>query len=217
MHTLIASLAVLSLGAVALAQPALPPPFPRPGIEKAFENDDLVVWKGVLGVKGVPTAMHRHELDLVGVFLDAGQVRNQQPDGTLVVGNPFPRGTTVFQARGVTHREEVLVDGTRAVGIEAKRPAKPSAHPAITPDDGRTLVDNDVVLIREYTWSPGVTVRQTALGANSVIVWLESGEIADARDGRPEVAGQHDAVVFGGVAIGSGWAARQTIATCGTP
>ena len=49
MKTVFVAAAVLGL--VQSSQPQLPPPFPRFGIEKVLENEHLVVWKGVLGVR----------------------------------------------------------------------------------------------------------------------------------------------------------------------
>jgi hypothetical protein len=76
------------------------------------------------------------------------------------------------------------------------------------------LVDNEQVLVREYVWSPGMPVRQASQGVSTVMIALESGEIADSRQGgnpRPE------AVVFGDVALASGNLSRVTVATRGTP
>lgn len=210
---------VLAASVLALAfltQPQLPPPFPRPGIEKLFENEHLIVWKGVLGVKGVPTAMHHHERDLVGIFLDAGQVRNTLQDGTVREGSPFIRGAVAFQPRGVTHIEEVLVDGTRAIGVEPKLRDRPPSAPsmATTSDDGRVVVDNEFVLVREYAWLPGVPVRQVFQGAKTVLVGLESGAIAETSPGG---TGKPEQVVFGEAALAPGERARVTVAARGTP
>ena len=87
-------------------------------------------------------------------------------------------------------------------------------YASTTPDYGRVLVDNEQVLVREYVWSPGVPVRQASQGVSSVLIALESGEIAETRQGgnaRPE------AVVFGEVALTPGDLSRVTVATRGTP
>jgi hypothetical protein len=102
------------------------------------------------------------------------------------------------------------------VGIEPKLSNRPRPAPnvATAPDDGRVLVDNEQVLVREYVWSPGMPVRQASQGVSTVMIALESGEIADSRQGgnpRPE------AVVFGDVALASGNLSRVTVATRGTP
>ena len=208
--------AIAVLGLLPLAQPSLPPPFPRPGIEKAFENDYLIVWKGLLGLKGMPTAMHHHERDLVGVFLDPGQVRTMLQDGTAREGSPFVRGAAVFQPRGVTHIEEVLVDGTRAVGVEPKPggPARPGASTTVPPDDGRVVIDNEYVVVREYVWAAGTPVRQVLRGARTVLVALESGEILESSPGGTPAPVR---LVFGDVSLATAERTRVTVAARGTP
>lgn len=203
-------------GLLSLAQPSLPPPFPRPGIEKAFENDYMVVWKGLLGLKGMPTVMHHHERDLVGVFLDPGQVRTMLQDGTMREGSPFVRGAVAFQARGVTHVEEVLVDGTRAVGVEPKpgSPPRRGGATAIPPDDGRVVVDNEYVTVREYVWTAGTSVRQALQGPRTVLVGLESGEISESSQGGSAAPVR---VVFGEVSLAPAERMRVTTASRGTP
>ena len=153
-----------------------PRPFPRPGITKVLETDKVVVWQGLLGAVGRPTAMHRHDMDLVGVFLDPGQVRTTQVDGAVRDGQPFQKGAAVFQPRGVIHVEEVLVDGTRAVGIELKnRASGPSAERSPL-DGGRAILENDRVAIREYTWESAPLTRDAG-GRDVVLVVLQSGVV----------------------------------------
>ena len=204
----------VALGLVYQAQAPLPPAFPRPGFEQLADNEFLVAWKGILGVKGIPTVLHQHNQDLVGVFLDPGQVQNTALDGTVRVGAAFVRGAVAFQPRGVSHTEEVLVDGTRAVGIEPKVRPRPAAPGENLADDGRVILDNDSVLIREYAFSPGTPVRQVYPAARSVVVSLESGEIAEAQGER---TGGKEAVVFGEVSLAAANVARQVVATRGTP
>lgn len=214
MKTAFLTLAVLGLVASSHAQ--LPPPFPRPGIEKVLENEHLIVWTGVLGVKGVPTALHHHERDLVGIFLDPGHVRTRLQDGTVREGGPFARGAVAFQPRGVTHVEEVLIDGTRAVGVELKLSTRAPVSPPVPmpEDDGRTLVDNEHVIVREYAWTPGVPVRQATHGVSAVVVGLESGEIAETR---PDGTRLLETVRFGEARLAPGTLTRTTTAVQSTP
>src|SRR4051794_22831567 len=107
------------VGMALLAAQNYPPPFPREGVTKLFENDRVVVWAGTF-VKNRPTPMHEHTMDLVGVFLSDGKVNTTLLDGTTREGKPFGNGSVVFGPKGVIHVEESLVDGTRARGIELK-------------------------------------------------------------------------------------------------
>ena len=198
--------------------PSYPPPFPREGISKVFENERMVVWQGVLGIRGEPTKMHRHEFDLVGVFLDDGQVRTQTVDGAVRDGSPFGRGAAVFQPRGVIHTEEVLVDGTRAVGIELKSAAPSSTGETIgasaTNSEARVIVDNARVLIREFAWSPTRPLSRDSLGRDVVLIPLESGHI---RQTDPRGVSRVERLVFGHVIAKPSEGAVVETAQAGTP
>ena len=63
-----------------------PPPFPREGATKVFENESVTVWD-VTWKAGVPTPMHQHRLELVGVTLVPGTVRVTLPDGATRVSD----------------------------------------------------------------------------------------------------------------------------------
>ena len=146
----------------ALALQAYPPPFPREGVTKLFENEWVVVWHGVFP-KNRPTAMHEHKLDLVGVFLSHGQVKNTTLDGSVRLGKPFGPNHVVFQPSGVIHSEESFIEGTKAVGIELKGPPKPSVLDSsmdavkLAPSIYRTLLDNERVRVIELIARPGET------------------------------------------------------------
>ena len=43
-----------------VAQSKYPPPYPREGVTMAFQNERVIVWTGVAGVKSRPTSMHQH-------------------------------------------------------------------------------------------------------------------------------------------------------------
>ncbi|MEX2512932.1 MAG: hypothetical protein WD398_08505 [Cyclobacteriaceae bacterium] len=196
-----------------------PPPFPRNGISKVYENDRIVVWQGILGVKGEPTPMHHHQRDLVGVFLDDGQVRNKLPDGTMRVGNLFSRGSVVFQPKGVVHTEEVLMDGTRAVGIEPKSINAGDSQNLMQEtssceSDGRVIIDNNRVVIREYVWPAGREIVRHTGGRDVVIVPLESGRVCQSHhDGSSSI----ERLVFGQVIVKVGDQTYQEEVASGSP
>jgi hypothetical protein len=62
---------------------------------KLFENERVVVWTGTFP-KNRPTATHEHTMDLVGVFLTEGQVKNTGLDGSVREGKPFGNGQSCF-------------------------------------------------------------------------------------------------------------------------
>lgn len=97
----------------------LPPPYPRPGVTRMFENADLVVWNISWLKQAYP--VHRHRWDLVGVYYTDG-------DRIIVSteGERRPVHTdawnTAFQLSGVTHAEEGASDQPlRAVFVEIKK------------------------------------------------------------------------------------------------
>jgi hypothetical protein len=97
---------------------ALPPPYPRPGTTKLFENARVVVWNISWLQQQYP--LHRHLHDLVGVYYTPGDRMIVSTDG-----NRRPVSTkawdTAFQLRGVTHVEEGTSDvPLQAVFIEMK-------------------------------------------------------------------------------------------------
>lgn len=133
------------------ADDALPPPFPRPGATKLFENQRVLVWDIAWLMRQYP--LHRHIYDLVGVFYTPGDRLIIERDGTR------RRVSTKawdmpFQRAGLVHKEEgTSVEPLRAVFIELKEPAaagqlnggtSPASIPAFINDVlGPARVDND--------------------------------------------------------------------------
>jgi hypothetical protein len=130
-----------------------PPPFPREGVTKLFENERVVVWTAAF-LKNRPTPLHEHTMDGIGVFLSEGQLRNRMLDGTVREGKPFGNGHVVLAQRGVIHIEESLVEGTKAILIELKEAGPQTAnlvatgsHATQLPSDQRLLLENARVRI----------------------------------------------------------------------
>jgi hypothetical protein len=95
-----------------------PNAFERPGIQKAFENDRVVVWDYTWTL-GQPTPMHFHDTDVVVVFLKAGSLQSTTPDGRSVV-NKVTTGTTRFNLRDRVHTELLVEGESRAIITELK-------------------------------------------------------------------------------------------------
>lgn len=85
----------------------LVPALPRPGATKIFENDRGTVWD-VIYPPGMPTGMHRHATDFVGVELVDTLLKVTTPDGAEHV-NPVRRGQIYMLPKGLTHIEENVV------------------------------------------------------------------------------------------------------------
>lgn len=142
------------VAAIALLQGTLPPAYPRPGTNKLFENDRVIVWDIAWLKTQYP--LHRHPYDLIGVYYTDG-------DRTIVAqdGSRRPVSTkaweTAFQRSGVTHIEEGASDAPlKAVFVEMKQPAPsgvvdststPVAFPA---GAGKQLRDEDRAIAWEF-------------------------------------------------------------------
>jgi hypothetical protein len=92
--------------------------FDRPGIEKAFENDEVTAWR-YTWARGKQTPLHFHARDVVVVFLADGVLKSITPDGKSVL-NPHSFGFTKFSPRGRVHYEELVEGDARAVMVELK-------------------------------------------------------------------------------------------------
>jgi hypothetical protein len=201
---------LIAAGVLFLAQSTLPPAFPREGMEISFQNERVVIWKGLAGIKGRPTARHEHKHDLAAVFLDPGGMSKAIfPDGTSDTRQtPTVRGDLTYSRKGVVHIEEWLTDGIRAVVVEllADTPASSadaSGLPASFPREGATLKrENERVAMWEYQWQPGRHVPLHSQTRDAVIVPLESGHIRlTPKSGTPRVV----ALTFGdGVFVARG-------------
>ena len=92
--------------------------FDRPGIEKAFDNDEVTAWR-YTWLRGKQTPLHFHSRDVVVVYLADGVLKSTTPDGKSVL-NPHSFGFTKFSPRGRVHYEELVEGDARAVMVELK-------------------------------------------------------------------------------------------------
>jgi hypothetical protein len=90
--------------------------FDRPGIEKAFQNDEVTAWRYTWEF-GKRTPLHFHARDVVVVYLAEGVLKSITPDGKSVL-NPHTFGFTKFSPRGRTHFEELVQGKASAVMVE---------------------------------------------------------------------------------------------------
>ena len=183
----IALATLLLLATVALQD--LPPEFSGEGARQVLENDRIVAWEATW-TKGQSTAMHRHERDRVSVDLADASVRVTSSDGVSRSMSLTP-GQVLFQPKGVAHLEEVLSDSPRRVIlVDLKEvvvpPAEngtgfPNAYPR---EDARKLLENNRVVVWEYTWTTGVPSPMHFHDKDAVIVFMGAGELrATASDG----------------------------------
>jgi hypothetical protein len=174
-------LALAAVLALATVQ-SYPPPFPREGVTKVLENARVVAWR-VDWIKNKPTMMHEHKLDLVGVVLESGQTKITVPKGTVTTNPPTVRGAATFQARGVIHIEEALLDKARNMTVELKDEKVPARAPNTSAPEGfpregaRLVVENDRVAVWDYTYVPGRVVPLHIHNRDAVVVPIDPGEL----------------------------------------
>jgi len=182
MRTLIVGLVAAGLIAAATLAQDLPPPFPRTGATKLFENERVVVWD-VTWPKGVSTGMHRHPYDMTGVYVAPGDRVITAVDGTK---RPVKTaaGGIVWQLRGLTHIEEGTSDpALRAFMIELKEEspigtdASGDLPPAFPRETAKLLLENDRVRVWDNIWPVGHAGPVHRHVHDGVVVWMADGKL----------------------------------------
>ena len=211
-------LALAAVLALAAAQ-TYPPPFPREGVTQVLDNARVVAWR-VDWTKGRPTAMHEHKLDLVGVVLESGQTRITVPNGTVTVGPATVRGAATFQARGVAHIEEAMLDNARNMTVELKDEPAPARTPNTSAPEGfpregaRLVLENARVAVWDYTYVTGRVVPLHIHNRDAVVVPVDPGEIrVQFRNGETRIT----KLVPGEALFFSGADAHSEEVTVGSP
>lgn len=95
-----------------------PNAYPRPHIEKLFENDRVIVWN-YRWYLGEPTPMHFHDKDVVVVYLEDTVLKSTTPDGKSIL-NEYKFADTRFNRRDRVHTELLVRDSGSAVITELK-------------------------------------------------------------------------------------------------
>jgi len=176
-----------------LAAQTYPPPFPRDGATKVLENESVVVWD-VTWVKGKPTPMHQHPVDVVGVTLVPGTVRVTLPDGSTRESEKDTAGAVSSGGKGLIHMEEGTSDvPRRAILIELKGAKKdpltrPEGVERAWPREGASKVlENDQVVVWDYRFQKGQPIPLHFHDKDTVVVELAPGVTRSVpKDGAPQ-------------------------------
>jgi quercetin dioxygenase-like cupin family protein len=177
------SIAVLIFAAIAQAQ-TYPPPFPRAGAKKLFENERVAVWD-VVWPKGQPSPVHEHRYDQVSVTLVGGAVRVTRLDGSSTV-NQSELASVTLTTKGTVHREEGLSETPQhKIMIEMKTPGTTAPTkkgiPDALPREGAVKVmENERVIAWDYTWKAGSPAPPRAYYHDTVTVFVEGGKFVGA-------------------------------------
>ena len=175
-----------------------PHAFPREGVTKLHETDRLILWQ-VNWVNGMAQPFHQHKYNMASIYMRWGPVRVTPVNGTAgPVGGPFPAPSPYFQRKGVTHMEEgvggpgdparaaITVDLKDGVTVEPLV-VKPGAITAFPRVGATAVLNNERVVIWEYTWQPKRIVPMHVHDRDSVEVFAEPGVIlAKTEDGKEE-------------------------------
>jgi uncharacterized protein (DUF1330 family) len=179
--------------------PDLPHAFPRDGAKQLIDNERVTVWEATWA-KGKATAMHRHRFDMVGIELADATVKLTNQQG--VATNPASKvGQAYFSRKGGTHMMEGTSDTPRhAILIDLKDVVVPplankSGYPDAFPREGaRKLVDNERVVVWDYSWTPGKPTAMHFHDKDVVVVYLGTGDLSSTTpDGKTTV----NSYVFG--------------------
>jgi len=92
--------------------------FPRPRVEKLFENERVIVWS-YRWLPGEPTPIHYHDKDVVVVYEEDMTLKSTTPDGKSVL-NAHKSGDIRFNRRDRTHTELLVSNSGSAVITELK-------------------------------------------------------------------------------------------------
>lgn len=183
MRAFAASVSAVAVATVVLVAQSYPPPFPRPGATKLFENDRVRVWD-VVWNKADKATMHRHVYDVTGAFYVAGDRLITGQDG---VGRPNHSvlGSVPWAPKDTVHVEQGVSDPPpRAVLIEVKDTV-PSGQldtrtdfpPAFPRENVKKVLENEKVIVWDYTWTPGKMVPMHRHTRDAVVVWLADGKL----------------------------------------
>jgi len=198
-----------SIGAIALAMTVtlvsarqdLPHAFPRDGARQVLDNPWGTAWD-VTWPPHVPTALHRHAFDYVGVEL-VDSTFNVTPPGGDPRETSKKKGDAYFLPKGTTHSEEGLSDQPprHAVLIDLKPQRSPSAanntqYRSVFPNGAATKVlENPRVVLWDVTWTAGQPVQTYFYTRNTFVVYVDGGELRSSEAGgvealRPIAPGQ---------------------------
>jgi hypothetical protein len=95
-----------------------PNAFPRQGVKRLFENEQIIVWSYRWKL-GEPTPMHFHDKDVVVVYEDDTTLKSTTLDGSSVM-NHYQAGEVRFNRGDRTHTELLVKATGSAVMVELK-------------------------------------------------------------------------------------------------
>jgi hypothetical protein len=161
-----------------------------------FNNDRVKAWDVTL-TPGRPVSIGRQENDFVTLVLVGGEIRTTSSDGkTSVASRKF--GDAVYARKGTEEKEE-LVSGTpaRLIVVELKDHPVPlltnkSGYPLAFPRPGsKKVLENDRIVVWNYTWTPGVPTPMHYHDKDTLAVYRYSGSVKSTTPDGKSVVNDH--------------------------
>jgi len=148
----------------------------------AIDNELVTVWDVTL-TPGQPVEMQRHQHDFVTMFLVGGEIRTTGVNGKIsVVQRNF--GDATYGLKGTEEKDEVISAApARLIIIELKDHASTalvnkSGLPSAFPRPGsRKVLENDRVVVWNYTWVPNVPTPMHYHDKDVVVVYRYDGSL----------------------------------------
>ena len=172
---------VVVLAAILFASPVfaqemkLVSALPRPGATEILDNARGRVWD-VIYPPGMPTGMHRHPTDFVGVELVDTMLKVTTPDGKVST-NPIHRGNIYMLRQGLTHIEENVVGQPQRnsilIELKGERPDGRQAAPGFSA--GKKVTDNERVMLWDANWAAGQPAQPFAQTHDIFLVPIDAG------------------------------------------
>ena len=152
------------------------------GATPVIDNERVTVWDITL-TPGEPGSFVRHDNDFVTMFLVGGKIRTTDPNGreTVVLRRA---GDAVFGREGTEGKDEVISNTpARLIVVELKNSLitpliNNTGYPAAFPRPGsKKVLDNDRVVVWDYTWTLGVPIPTHYHDKDVVLVYMDNGSI----------------------------------------
>jgi hypothetical protein len=152
------------------------------GASLVIDNERVAVWDIALS-PGTPSSVEFHKNDFVTMVLVGGKIRTTDTNGRSTVALRSA-GDAFFGRKGTEEREEVISGGpARLVVVDLKdHPVPPllnkSRYPAAFPRPGsKKVLENDRVIVWNYTWMPGVPTPMHYHDKDVVVVYRDDGSL----------------------------------------
>ena len=171
----------------------LPPAFPREGAKQLIDNERVTVWE-VVYQKGKPSGMHRHQYDGIGIDLANASVKVTAENGSVSTTNR-QMGQVFWLRKGGAESQETTSDTPRhAIVVDLKDVRVPplkntSGFADAFPREGvKKLLDNDRIVVWDYSWTPGKSTVMHFHDKDVVVVYLGNGDLSSTTpDGKTVV------------------------------